>query len=342
MSGLRWPFQRARWRISEGGDLVRVPEAWLTTVVFLGYEGSKHQAESTAFFFQINERQIGPGIDFETGHLYLVTAAHCVRGQNGIYALINDPDGGVRPVPLPDGEHWEYHPTDPENVDIAVLPLTIETAVFYAQAGYGFLQASSLFDEADLRRDLSEDGYGIADELVAVGLFYVHVGEDRTLPLVRSGNLAMVPREPVTVKDLGKTTSEWLYIAELRSIGGMSGSPVFGVYRSQIGAPTTPFRCLGVLLGHWNARIRDIAMPINEGLAMVAPARILDQVLNQEALVKRRRQENEDQRTEAASAVVRDRASDATEPTEMERLEDLAGKVFQVSKEELDENRGSS
>ena len=69
------------------------------------------------------------------------------------------------------------------------------------------------------------NGIGPGDELFAIGLFSLRVGTQRNIPIVRSGILAAMPydSEPFT-KDGHPYHA---YLAEMRSIGGLSGSPVF-------------------------------------------------------------------------------------------------------------------
>ncbi len=79
------------------------------------------------------------------------------------------------------------------------------------------------------------------------------------------------------------------YLAEIRSVGGLSGSPVFVVlppFRRKQSAPTEEARAylLGLVHGHWDEEIpqdeyaRGLeAERINQGVAVVVPAtKILD------------------------------------------------------------------
>src|SRR5689334_11059030 len=81
-----------------------------------------------------------------------------------------------------------------------------------------FLSDEFLTEEA---RDKYHVGTG--DEVAIVGLFYSHFGEAKNVPIVRTGNIAAMPDEPVPTSH-GLTDA---YLVEVRSIGGISGSPVF-------------------------------------------------------------------------------------------------------------------
>lgn len=309
MMGL--PFQEfgsPQFRITRDGDLVLVPQQWMKCVVFLGVRSGEEKPDATGFFAS------APPPGGEAGsHVYLVTAAHSVRDHAGLFMLINTADG-IQSLPLPDWNEenaWYRHPTDEENVDIAVHPLSLKFATVLKWLEYFWVPERLFFDEHKLSFDDPDRGFGVADELATIGLFHFHPGTEQTAPIARSGNLAMVPTERIEVKDqaTSKVTHEWLYLTELRSIGGMSGSPVFMKSRAPVGVDSQ-VRLLGVNVGHWEARGAKQEPPLNEGIAMVTPARMLKDVLFQEALVARRKKDHEE--AQAASGdtggAVRDRA----------------------------------
>ena len=64
---------------------------------------------------------------------------------------------------------------------------------------------------------------GIGDEVHAVGLFSEAPGHQTNMPIVRVGNIPMMPTEQIQT-DMGYAD---VYLVEARSLGGMSGSPVF-------------------------------------------------------------------------------------------------------------------
>jgi len=64
---------------------------------------------------------------------------------------------------------------------------------------------------------------GVGDEVFATGLFTEVTETTRNIPIVRTGTVAMIPGEKIP---FGKNLIE-AYLVELRSIGGLSGSPVF-------------------------------------------------------------------------------------------------------------------
>ena len=64
----------------------------------------------------------------------------------------------------------------------------------------------------------------MGDEVFVVGLFRHRHGTQRNIPIVRVGNLAALTEEKVATNDFGLVDA---YLIEARSIGGLSGSPVF-------------------------------------------------------------------------------------------------------------------
>ena len=131
------------------------------------------------------------------------------------------------------------------------------------------------------------------DDVFLTGLFANHLGRDRNLPIVRCGNLAAMPEEPVAT-EVGPMEA---FLIEARSIGGLSGSPCFvslGQYRL-IGRELQPQNqlatfLLGMVHGHWDAKGGDIVPTsvdeqetINKGIAIVIPAHHILETIRQES-----------------------------------------------------------
>jgi hypothetical protein len=104
---------------------------------------------------------------------------------------------------------------------------------------------------------LKSRGIGIGDELFAVGLFVQRAGSTRNIPIVRTGVIAAMPSKD---EPFFRHGGEYhAYLAEMRSIGGLSGSPVF-VFLNRIrtvdaGIPEGHdygMFLLGLIRGHWD------------------------------------------------------------------------------------------
>ena len=143
-------------------------------------------------------------------------------------------------------------------------------------------------------------GVGVGDDLIVVGLFSQHVGKSRNLPIVRSGHVASMPLEPFVDEDTGDLFNA--YLAEVRSIGGLSGSPVLlalnpytrlNIFGDAPGQDTDvggaesglTFYVLGLIRGHWRERVEGGAGSLNTGIAMVTPITEVLPLLEREELV---------------------------------------------------------
>lgn len=138
-----------------------------------------------------------------------------------------------------------------------------------------------------LTEELSRmDEIGVGDELQITGLFIHHRGSRRNVPVVRSGIISAMPDagEPVYTSR-GEMEA---YLAEVRSIGGLSGSPVFVVlpgWRKKQSGPLHEWRTylLGLVYGHWDQTragreyVEEETEKIHQGMAVIVPAsKILD------------------------------------------------------------------
>ena len=149
---------------------------------------------------------------------------------------------------------------------------------------------------------------GIGDEVFATGLFTPAPGTARNVPILRHGNIAMMPEEQI------QTESGFadVYLVESRSIGGLSGSPVF--VRPTINARVfnesggkTDFvvaghgmTLLGLIHGHWDIKESDLNKAffsndpkrgVNLGIGIVVPAIKILETLNRHELVTLREQD---------------------------------------------------
>src|SRR3989442_2129427 len=227
--------------------------------------------------------------------MYIVTAAHVIRAMRersvdgNAYVRLNFPDSKVKVSPTPLNE-WLTHPTDP-TADVAVLPRK-------PPPGADFLvYPMDRFATEDI---ISKEGIGLGEEVFVVGLFHEHVGKKKNIPIIRVGNIAAMPEEPVQVKGIGQIEA---YLVEARSLGGLSGSPVFvnlGLVRSEGGhvkfasGTSGIFYLLGLMHGHWDRVVPvgvtsdDIQFEnVNLGIAIVVPAKKILEVINQPSLAEK-------------------------------------------------------
>jgi hypothetical protein len=195
-------------------------------------------------------------------------------------------------------DQWFTHPDATLVDDVAVLVWAPPAEL----VDYLVFPLSKAVDEST--------GHGVGDEVFLPGLFVNHTGTERNIPIVRIGNIAAMPDEPVESK-IGPLDA---YLVEARSIGGLSGSPVFvnlGLHRIVDGemkiATGNMFKLLGMMHGHWtvkapkkdeaakddddedSARMDDLSdEAINMGIAIVVPIERIKAVINLPQLVAMR------------------------------------------------------
>ena len=234
-------------------------------------------------------------------HTYLVTAKHCVeraKEYGFLYLRLNRTDGrGVELLELP--PDWVY--PDDESVDAAVLEWQINDADLGLLVHCLPVHVWAIGQEG--RQNL---GIGIGNELLAVGLFTQRTGNQRNIPIVRKGIIAAMPEEPLQDRETGLEYHG--YLAEMLSIGGLSGSPVFVELFNfpPVGLPSTVFQVylqswrsfylLGLIRNHWqyDKKSGPVAFgkneePVNLGIAVVTPFDAVMELLYRDDFTKERR-----------------------------------------------------
>jgi hypothetical protein len=201
---------------------------------------------------------------------------------------------------LPDEPvEWFYHPTDPD-VDIAVTGFVPEPESDIVAIPFESLLTPEKIKTLDI---------GVGDEVFFPGLFWYAPGNRKNTPIMRMGNLAMFPVDPIVVEH---GTME-AYLIEARSIGGISGSPVFvkqtitRQIKEKDGTPqqvqlSSHFHLLGLMHGHWDIRESEINSAhlvnskrgVNLGIALVVPAqKIIETLYHPDLVAGRERAELE-------------------------------------------------
>jgi len=273
---------------------MRVPDEITKCVVFLCLRKEEngqidHPYKGTGFWVGVPS-ETGPG-----HHLYLVTAKHVVTGATGcgnLHVRVNQHP--VSPECDTLGGNVEYIPIESDwtfsegSIDIAVIPFRLPADRF----DFKFLSLSMFLTDETIR----DNQIGIGDDLIVTGLFSRRPGLERNLPIVRGGILAAMDTEEMY--DEGKPYDA--YLAEVRSIGGLSGSPVFVNLSSGRTLDGTTqvnhggFFLLGLVRGSWRLMSygggisRDEFDALNYGITIVTPARQLRDVLFGESLMKER------------------------------------------------------
>lgn len=223
---------------------------------------------------------------------WLVTAAHVYNRiktesiDGRIWIRVNTKNGASRKIPT-ELSQWSVSPD--KDVAVILWPIGPDFDHLY------FPLAVEPIREGDL---------SLGDELAFIGLFSGRPGNARNVPIVRVGNIAAMPGEPLDLRYWGRMVA---YLVEARSIGGLSGSPVFAVIGpvrvSEKGVRMGPrqLRLIGVMHGHFDADHRTVTdgsdaadadgaarEVVNMGISVVVPLGDVIETLNLPAFVKRR------------------------------------------------------
>lgn len=270
---------------------MRVPDEILKSVVFLCTKSTTEGQErfdyrGTGFWVSVPS-QAHQGVLSP----YLITAKHNIEkaqqdGQD-LYIRLNRKGGGADHLPVK--AEWTF--PEKEGVDLALIPWAAPDAFDVKAIGIELFATDAVFQK---------EGIGIGDELFAVGLFTQRHGSRENQPIVRSGVIAAMPTEPLQDPNTGFEYDA--YLAEIRSLGGLSGSPVFvglpGIHMPPMikRAFEKYYYLLGVIRGHWDLRKKQTELDfasddleqVNMGIATVTPIQELEIMLNPAELRKQR------------------------------------------------------
>jgi hypothetical protein len=205
---------------------------------------------------------------------------------------------------------WINHPTD-QNIDISVCPI-IPTLEFNNMDHEWF--PVEAFADAGI---IKQEAIDIGNDVFFVGLFKMNAGKKKNIPIVRVGNIAAMPEEPIKMNTTRGVRTADAYLVEARSMGGVSGSPAFVALPAVSGhgieeadkqnmvrlRPELEFYFMGIVQGHYDEKIntaddaadqdivdKSVATGIvNVGIGIVVPADKILEVINQPSQVEMRR-----------------------------------------------------
>lgn len=266
---------------------MRIADGLLKCVAFVSHDDPTPKYIGTTFM-------VGIAGKYGNAYLHAVTARHvaeCVEGGPFLIG-VNFKDGGAGW--FQSDLKWWYHPTD-SSVDAAATVFTPSDRCDVE----GIPEAAFVTD-----RTIRDYGIGVGDEINVVGLFTKFYGSTKHIPIVRTGNIAMMPSDKIPA---GSGQME-AYLAEGRSIGGLSGSPVFVRHTVKVGGMVNErgeherisglghSHLLGLMRGHWDLPIgvqTEQAEAVNMGISIVVPAKRILEVLYHPELVALRERHDE-------------------------------------------------
>ena len=196
-------------------------------------EGMERRPVGTGFFISVI------GDDQKVRSIYLATARHVVqilKGSEGdTFVRVNKNTSGVEYLPIPE-DRWREHP-EPE-VDLAVLPWSwprVQNIAIAALPLENLTQrrASHIAGEREKPWPPNE-----GEQTVLMGLMLSYQGEERNLPIVRVGHVALNSDEPM---DFEGGLSNYRII-ESQAYKGNSGAPVWVRYTGEVLDVLAPVR----------------------------------------------------------------------------------------------------
>lgn len=204
-------------------------------------------------------------IDAQYRTIFAITATHVIKDIPGevVSVRLNRKSGGSSSVSI---EGRSILGSDQN--DIALIPLNIRSDVF----DYKLLD----FNESKLEAARAVfEGIYYGDEVYAVGLYTSHYGLTKNIPVVRIGHVALLPGEEPVRGPGGYVDA---YLIELRTIGGLSGSPVFlnplpsGFEKARLNISPKIIICqLAFWLGIMLSKVKRIRLQLPNGRRMIPP-----------------------------------------------------------------------
>jgi hypothetical protein len=265
---------------------MRVPDQVSKCVLFVGLpELEPEPYRGTAYIVTV------PGWN-QNHFAFLVTARHVaerLQGEN-FYVRANKKRGGTAELRGFTDNPWWYHPTERDSVDCAV---TMFAPSRIRELDVEHIPLDLFLDDQKTK----EHHIGVGDEVFIAGLFTKVADTSRNIPILRTGNVAMIPGEDIYFRDRFIAAN----LIESRSIGGLSGSPVFvrSTLQLQIGVENEKpvimhglgrIFFFGSVIGHWEVPPEDfkitVAEAVNMGIAPIVPANKMREVIMQPALVE--------------------------------------------------------
>ncbi len=229
--------------------------------------------------------------------VYAVTARHVIdniHANTPIHIRVNNFDGSMEYLEA-NKENW----VQSDKTDVTIMSFKKEDSHKLREIPFAMLMTDT---------HIKEKRISIGDEVFFVGLFSEHYGQEHNLPVVRFGNISLMPSEKLSVR----VAEDMIilvggYLVEAMSWPGNSGSPVFiyfpfdrepGISRVAVYPLRNPdplsgteqFKLLGLVCSHYSIKqeveVSDTILEEQKGrvyeqsgMAVVIPAQgIIDTI----------------------------------------------------------------
>jgi hypothetical protein len=233
-------------------------------------------------YLETNRHVAQPGI--EDGKPCRVVGYSFLLNHKG--ASDREPDH-LQKVPVVPGvpnDTWWF--SDDDSVDLAVTNFNApQTDWDYQTIPLSLFVSPEMVDQKQIVE---------GDPVLFAGLFIQYGGSSKLEPIVRSGNIAMLPTDLIntTLKKPGR-----IYLAEAHSFGGNSGSPMFVDLNKFKGSIGFDYRFLGVVAGEVY-ETNDLTLQTtgtykgtlaaNSNISIVVPAEEVRKILLSQKVQRRR------------------------------------------------------
>ena len=253
------------------------------SVIFIGLQmadGSYRFVGTGLFFFDHTQLE---------RHTYLGTAKHVIEGIKStgldtVYIRVNLKNRLSQWFNT-SIDKWIY--ADDPNVDIAIHSCGILDDWDHEFFSLGLAMTEKVIQEHEIE---------VGEEVFVVGLFKHHHGTSKNIPIVRVGNISALPEEKIQTKEYLMDA----YLIEARSIGGLSGSPVFvnlgtiRIIKEKIVHRTKELHfIMGLITGHYDSKTKEIDSAdnkenerVNTGIAIVTPVDKLIELFNSDKIIE--------------------------------------------------------
>jgi len=329
----RWPKKAC----GEGDFMFPLPPQFLRCVAFLceaelGANGAVENIPTGTAFFVRWPDEINPSQKWS----YIVTARHCIEepASQDLFLRVNthasDAATGLGYKDIATKKlDWHTHDSadvaamlfadEDENVDFAMFPSEL-----FINKDYAFVPNVEIHGQAFTDFFMGKWGHipmQLGMDLSFGGLFIQSVGDRRNLPIVRFGSISRLPTDELIYLDTPSRGAIGIraYLAECRSWGGHSGSPVLWHFVFNMNvieddgrllalAPLHATALLGLVSAHFDIDIEAkhspeaVVIPINSGMAIVTPAENIRELLAREDLVEERNRRRQPVRRKLATA----------------------------------------
>jgi hypothetical protein len=235
--------------------------------------------------------------------VYIVTAKHVLQSTDDyfcpeIYVRLNRKGQASCFIQIKLSE-LKVHIHKDEDVDLAIFLFYPSQNVF----DYLYILTFYLPTRERLNEMMNE-----GDEVFYAGLFANYYGTENNYPILRFGRVSLLTNEKIEINQYNEPQKlAHLYLFEIQSYSGNSGSPVFfqlaRIGKNKIYYGNPEIHLVGVMKGHYNdVRMRkvvnlkdELLQQLNNGIAMVTPSYFLREILFSENVTKERMEAAKDQ-----------------------------------------------